>query len=206
MLLSLLLSLAAHAGMPANCPVCECPQPAVLTPAPLPQRTDLVHKGDTALTLVGPALQTGQPAPTELLRDAHLAPVSPDFADGRVHVVLTVPSLDTPTCSLETRTFDQDASDLGPGIEILVISRDLPFAQARYCAAEGIDRVLTLSDYVDGSFGKAWGVYIAQSGLLARTVTIIDGQGIVRYQQIVPQLGDEPDYNTALQQARALVP
>ena len=170
------------------------------------ERTGLVRRGDRPMTLVGPGLTLGGAAPGGVLRGEGLAEVAVDFADGTVRVVLVVPSLDTPTCSMQTRTFNSRASDLGEGVEVLVVSRDLPPAQARFCAAHGIERVRPLSDYVDGSFGRSWGLYVKETALLARAVVIVDGAGLVQYEQIVENLPDEPDYDTALAKVTSMVP
>jgi len=170
-----------------------------------PTRTGVVHRNDTPYTLVGPALAVGDKAPTAALRNAQLARVTPDFADGRPRVVLIVPSLDTPTCGMQTRTFNGEASDMGDQVEVLVISRDLPFAQARFCGAHGIDRVVPLSDYESGAFGQSWGLFIQETALLARAVAVIDGTGTVTYLEVVPNLPDEPAYAPALAALAALV-
>lgn len=201
-----LLCLPACGG---DAPTISPITPAVAAPAPTaeapPERTGVVRRGDRQLTLVGPALAVGAKAPNAPLRGDGFKEVPVDFADGTVRVVLAVPSLDTPTCSLETRTFNERASELSDGIEILVVSRDLPPAQARFCAAHGIERVRALSDYLDGSFGRAWGLYIKEIGLLARTVIVVDGAGVVQYEQIVENQPDEPDYDAALAAVKSVV-
>jgi thiol peroxidase len=161
----------------------------------------VTFKGD-GLTLVGPELTVGQKAPDFTLRDQGLGEVGLADGAGRVRIVATVPSLDTSVCATETRTFNEKAAAIGEEVEVLVVSRDLPFAQQRFCGAEGIDRVRTLSDYVDGSFGRAWGLYIKELGLLARAVIVLDGEGTVRYIELVPEVTDEPDYASALEAAR----
>jgi thiol peroxidase len=114
-----------------------------------------------------------------------------------------VPSLDTPVCDLQTRRFNQEAARLGPDVQILTISMDLPFAQKRWCGAAGIERVTTLSDHREASFGTAYGVLIKELRLLARAVFVVDKDGVVRYVQIVPELSREPDYEAALAAAKA---
>jgi len=165
------------------------------------ERTGVVSHRGKPLTLIGPAIQTGKPAPRAAIRDGDLAVVDLAAEKGKVRIVLTVPSLDTPTCAVETRKFNQSAIDLAKDIEIIVVSRDLPFAQKRFCAGEGIDRVRALSDYENGSLGRAWGLYIKENALLARAVVILDRENIVRYVQIVPNLPDEPDYDAVLKAA-----
>ncbi len=171
----------------------------------LETRAGVVRRGETPYTLVGPELKVGDPAPAASLRGDGLVPVEVDFTDGKTRVVTVVPSLDTATCALQTRTFNADVSDLGEQVEVLVVSRDLPFAQARFCGAHGIDRVRPLSDYESGAFGRAWGLYIQETALLARAVYVIDDQGKVAYVEIVEDVPDEPDYAAALSATRALV-
>ena len=120
-------------------------------------------------------------------------------------VIATVPSLDTSVCDLETRRFNQEASNLGDDVQILTISMDLPFAQKRWCGAAGVDRVITLSDHRAASFGLAFGVLIKELRLLARAVFVLDHEGIIRYIQIVKEVGDEPDYDAVLNAVRALI-
>lgn len=196
------LTLMAACATTSEAPVEAAPAAAV---EELPRRTGVTRRNDTPYTLVGPALVVGEKAPTAELHGPALEHITPDFADGRPRVVLTVPSLDTKTCSLETRTFNADASDLDEQVEVLVISRDLPFAQARFCGAHGIDRILPLSDFEAGDFGKAWGVFIEETHLLARTVVVLDGEGTVTYLEIVENVPDEPQYQPALDALAELV-
>jgi thiol peroxidase len=105
---------------------------------------------------------------------------------------------------METRRFNQEVDKLPQNVAILTISMDLPFAQARWCAAEGIEKVKTFSDYRDRSFGLAYGVLIKERKLLARAVFIVDDQDIVRYAELVPDIAQEPDYDRVLNAVRAL--
>lgn len=177
-----------------------------LAAADLPEHVGLVHgKGGAALTLVGPALDVGQPAPAAELRDAALKPVSLAWNDGTVRIVTTAPSLDTPTCSRQAHAFSARVGELGGKIAVVFVSRDLPFAQHRFCAAEGIAGIQVLSDFYDGGFGRAWGLFIKENGLDARTAWVVDGSGVIRYRQIVADLPSEPDYDAVLAAAKALV-
>ena len=116
-------------------------------------------------------------------------------------VVLNIfPSLDTPTCAASVRHFNKVASEK-KDVKVLCISRDLPFAQARFCGAEGLDDVITLSDYENGDFGKKYGVEIIDgplAGLHSRAVVVLDENGVVTYTQQVPEIVDEPDYEDVL--------
>jgi len=156
------------------------------------------------LTLLGPELKTGVPAPDCTLAANDLSEVKLASFRGKVCIVSVVPSLDTPVCSTETRRFNEEAATLGGEVVILTVSMDLPFAQKRWCAAEGIDRVVTLSDYRTGAFGTAYGLLIKELGLLARCVIVIDRSGIIRYVQLVPEVATEPDYQAVLQAVQEL--
>jgi len=165
-------------------------------------RAGLVRKGDTPLRLEGAGVAVGARAPEfaavdTALRTRHLS----EWA-GKVVVLASVPSLDTPTCSAQTRRFNEEASALGDDVVVLTLSMDLPFAQKRWCGAEGVERVVTLSDFRDRAFSAAYGLRIHENGLLARSVTVIGRDGVVRHVQIVPNLPDEPDYAAALEAVR----
>ncbi len=126
-----------------------------------------------------------------------------DFS-GKTKIILTVPSLDTGVCATETKRFNQEASAL-PGVAVLVVSRDLPFAQKRFCTAEGVDKVTTLSDLRDSSFGERYGVALADTplaGLLARAVIVAGPDDTVKYVELVPEITTEPNYAAALAAAK----
>jgi thioredoxin-dependent peroxiredoxin len=168
----------------------------------LTERTGEVTRGGLPLTLLGPELKVGDMAPDFLLTrndmtDAHLK----DFA-GKALLVAAVPSLDTNVCDLETRRFNEEAAGL-PGVTVLTVSMDLPFAQGRWCGAHDIKNVITLSDYKTQDFGKSYGVLIKESHLLARTIFVINKAGRIVYIERVPDLAHEPDYEAALASAQA---
>ena len=122
-----------------------------------------------------------------------------DFA-GKTLVLNIFPSVDTGTCAASVRHFNADASKL-TDIVVLCISRDLPFAQKRFCGAEGLDNVISLSDFKDGSFGKNYGLEMTDgplAGLHSRVVIVIDAQGVVKYTEQVGEIADEPNYEAAL--------
>jgi thiol peroxidase len=156
------------------------------------------------LTLVGESLKVGSMAPDCTVLDNDLKPVRLSSFRGKPCIIASVPSLDTPVCDLETRRFNKEAAGLGVDFQVLTISMDLPFAQKRWCGAAGIDRVKTLSDFNDASFGTAYGVLIKELRLLARTVFVIDRKGAVTYIQIVNEVAHEPDYDAVLKEARKL--
>jgi len=156
------------------------------------------------LTLVGDGLSKGDKAPDFNLLDNDLNPVSLGNFKGKVCLLVTVPSLDTPVCDAETRRFNQEASRLGTDVSVLTVSMDLPFAQKRWCGAAGIERVKTLSDHRDASFGQSYGVLIKELRLLARAVFVVDGQGVIQYEQTVGEIVNEPDYEAALEAVKKL--
>lgn len=157
------------------------------------------------LTLMGNELHVGDKAPDAQLVDNQMKPVRLSLWRGKVCVISTVPSLDTPVCDAETRRFNEEAGKLGVDTVILTISRDLPFAQARWCGVAGVERVKTLSDFREGAFGKAWGVFIQELGLLARCIFVVDREGIVRYIQLVKEVTAEPDYNSVIEAIQKFV-
>ncbi len=157
------------------------------------------------VTLLGADLKVGQKAPDFTLIDKGLNQVSLKDFLGKVVILSIVPSLDTPTCDMETRRFNNEAAKLGDNIVILTVSKDLPFAQARWCAAAGIDKVKTLSDYRNSSFSTDYGVLIKELYLLTRAVFVIDRKGEITYKQFVSEISKEPDYNPILAEAKKLI-
>jgi len=157
------------------------------------------------LTLIGKQPEVGEPAPDFEVLDNDLQPVSLSSFQGKVRVIASVPSLDTPVCDMETRRFNEEAGMLGTDVTILVISMDLPFAQKRWCGATGVDKVTTLSDHLSVSFGEAYGVLIKELRLLARAIFVVDEDGTVQYVQLVKEVTDEPDYDAVLEALKKLV-
>lgn len=169
------------------------------------ERAGIITMHGNPLTLTGNELKVGDRAPEATLLDNSLAPVKISSYRGKVLIISSVPSIDTPVCDIETRRFNKEAEGLGNDVAILTISMDLPFAQKRWCGAAGIERVITLSDHRDASFGAAYGVLIKELRLLARVVFVIDRQGVVRYIQTVKEVSKEPDYEKVLQEVKKLV-
>jgi len=162
------------------------------------ERADEVTLRGKAVTLVGEPVLVGQSAPDFVAVGRDMGEVRLSDYAGKTVVLSVVPSIDTGVCSTQTRTFNQRATDLGQDVVVLTISMDLPMAQSRFCAAEGIERVVMLSDFRYWDFAENWGLRIKESGLLARAVYVIDAEGTVVYGQIVPELTTEPDYDAAL--------
>lgn len=157
------------------------------------------------LTLMGREIKVGDKAPDFEVLDNDLKPVKFYSLPKKVYVLASVPSLDTPTCDLETRRFNQEAANLSSDIALLTISMDLPFAQKRWCGAAGADRIKTLSDHREASFGLAYGVLIKELRLLARAVFVVDAAGLVQYTQLVKELSQEPDYEEVLRALSSIV-
>ena len=152
--------------------------------------TSTVTLGGNPVKVAGSLPQPGQSAPDFSLVGADLADVSLKNYAGKRKVLNIFPSLDTPTCAVSVRTFNKHASSLANTV-VLCISADLPFAQGRFCAAEGLERVRTLSAFRSPGFGRDYGVLMTSSplaGLLARAVVVVDPAGVVRHVQLVPEI------------------
>ena len=156
------------------------------------------------LTLLGDEVKVGDRAPDFEVIDNDLAPVKISSFRGKICIIASVPSLDTPVCEIETKKFNEEAAGLGPDVALLTISMDLPFAQKRWCGAAGVTSVQTLSDHRDASFGTSYGVLIKELRLLARAVFVVDRDDIVRYVEIVKEITSEPDYEAALNAVKGL--
>jgi thiol peroxidase len=149
------------------------------------------------LTLLGNEIKVGDKAPDFTAVGAGLAPVKlSDFA-GKVVVVAVYPSIDTSVCAAQNRRFNAEANNL-KDVVVLSISCDLPFAQSRFCAAEGLENIKTISDHKDLEFGQKYGFWIKELRLLGRGTVVIDKDGIVRYAEYVPEVTHEPNYEAAL--------
>ncbi|MBT5874785.1 MAG: thiol peroxidase [Candidatus Latescibacteria bacterium] len=155
------------------------------------------------LTLVGKELLVGDKAPAFNVLNGALESTTLDDFQGKVKVICTVPSLDTPTCDTEIRRFNQEASSLGANVAVLTLSLDLPFAQGRWCGAAGVEDVTPLSDHRDASFGEAYGTLVKELRLLSRAVFVVDSQNEITYAEYVSEIADEPDYASALAAAKS---
>lgn len=169
------------------------------------ERFGLITLKGQPITLAGSTVQEGDAAPDFQVVDNDLKPFSFSSLKDKVVIITSVPSLDTPVCDLEARRFNQEAAKLGDDVQILVISMDLPFAQKRWCAAAGVNNVLTLSDHKDASFGTEYGMLIKELRLLARAVFVVDREKTVRYMELVKEVGQEPNYELALDAAKKLL-
>ncbi|MGE4345886.1 MAG: thiol peroxidase [Flavobacteriaceae bacterium] len=159
----------------------------------------ITFKG-TPFHTIGDLPKTGSQAPDFELVKTDLSRISLREFKGSRLILNIFPSIDTPTCAMSVRAFNQKASGLN-NTKVLCISRDLPFAQARFCGAEGIENVITLSDFESGKFGQDYGLILADSplkGLHSRAVVVIDENGKVIHTQQVSEIADEPDYEKTL--------
>jgi thiol peroxidase len=163
------------------------------------ERQGMITIHGNPLTLVGEEITIGMPAPDCELLDNDLNPVKISSFRGKVVIISAVPSLDTPVCDIETRRFNDEAAMLGPDVQILTVSMDLPFAQKRWCGAAVVDKLKTLSDHRQAEFGQAYGVLIKELRLLARAVFIVDAAGMVQYAQLVKEVASEPNYEEVMQ-------
>jgi len=155
------------------------------------------------LTLIGPELKPGDKAPDFDVVDTTLSPVSLAKTGNAVRIFSVVPSLDTPVCDAQTKRFNDEAAKM-PGVEIYTISMDLPFAQKRWCGAFGVDHVKMLSDHRNASFGQAYGTLIKELRIESRAIFVLDKDNVIRYVEYVKEVADFPDYEAALNAAKAL--
>ena len=155
------------------------------------------------LTLIGPELRPGDPAPDFEAVDKTLSPVSLG-PGGKVRIFSVVPSLDTPVCDMQTKRFNDELANLD-NIDVITVSMDLPFAQARWCNAMGVDRVQMVSDHRTGSFGMAYGTLIKEWRMESRALFVVDKDNVIRYAEYVPEVSEHPNYEAALAAAKAAV-
>lgn len=156
------------------------------------------------LTLTGTALQEGQPFPAITIPDSGLQMIDLQSFKGKVTIISIVPSIDTKVCEKQTHILSEENGGLDKTVRLVTISRDLPFAQKRFAEEAKIHNVMFLSDYRDGKFGESTGLMIQENRLLARAVVVVDRKGVIRYLEIVSDLGQLPDMKKAFQLARSL--
>ncbi len=156
--------------------------------------------GPNTANLIGNLPPVGSMAPAFTLTTNDMSDKSLKDFSGKNIILNIFPSVDTGICATSTRKFNQYLATL-QNTAVLCISKDLPFAQKRFCGTEGIDKAITLSDFRGRGFGKDYGVELTDSsfaGLFARAIVVIDPSGKVKYTQLVPQIGEEPNYEAAL--------
>ncbi|MFD1176757.1 thiol peroxidase [Paenibacillus puldeungensis] len=169
------------------------------------ERTNVATFKGNPITLIGPELKVGDTAPDFRLNKNLIEEVTLKDFDGKIKLISVVPSLDTGVCDAQTRRFNQEAAGLGEDVVILTVSVDLPFAQARWCGAAGVDRVITLSDYKDNSFGKAYGVLIKEFVLDHRAVFVVDKENKIRYVEVLKEMSEHPDYEKPIAAVKELL-
>ncbi len=158
-----------------------------------------VNMHGNPLPIEGNQVKVGDVAPNFTVCASDLSPKTlADYKD-KVVVLVSVPSFDTPVCDMEIRRFNKEATALSSDVQILAISCDLPFAQARFCTTAGVEAVEALSDYKDVDFGKNYGVLISPLRLLTRAVFVVDKAGKLVHTQIVPEVTEEPNYDSVLE-------
>lgn len=161
--------------------------------------------GGKPANITGAEIKVGDKAPANFTLTANnMSPVTGADLAGKPRIYCTIPSVDTGVCDTEMRRFNTEAAKV-PGVTIYAISVDLPFAQKRWCGAAGVEQVQTLSDYKDRSFGPAFGTFVADKGLLVRAVFVVDKNDTVTHVEYVASVGSEPNYEAALNAAKALV-
>lgn len=165
--------------------------------------TTVTFKGNP-VELSGTPPQVGNEAPAFTLVGSDMSPVNLSDSKGKVRIISVVPSVDTPVCSIQTARFNKALDTLPDSVVAYTVSVDTPFAQKRWCAAEGAEKIQLLSDYKGNTFGQSWGLYIQDLGLLARSVFVVDKDGKVAYAELVPEIAQEPNYEGALAKAKEL--
>lgn len=169
------------------------------------ERKDVVTLKGNPLTLLGDEVKAGQKAADFKVVDYDMAEKTLADFKGKIKLIASVPSLDTPVCDSEIKRFNDEAAKLSKDLVVLFISMDLPFAQKRFCQEFDIKKVKTLSDHRDASFGISFGVLIKEIRLLARAIFLLDKTDTVRYVEYVKELGMPPNYDAALNAVRKLI-
>ncbi|MDO5725345.1 MAG: thiol peroxidase [Tissierellia bacterium] len=157
------------------------------------------------ISLIGEEIKVGDKAIDFTAQKVDLSEFKLSDTSGKIRLISVVPSIDTGVCQIQTRTFNEEATKLSEDVILLTISVDLPFAQERFCAAEGLDRVVMLSDHIDTDFGIKYGFLIDGLRLLNRGIVVIDRDDIVKYVEYVEENTDEADYEKALDAVKALI-
>lgn len=167
------------------------------------ERTGLLELAGKDVVIVGPDIEVGQEAPDFTLLDQSWEPVQVlEVTQGKVRIFTALPSLETGVCDRETRRFNEEAAALDEDVVIVAISADLPYTQANWCAASGVDQVMVLSDAHDVEFAEKYGVLIKERRILRRAVFVVDRDGKVVYTDYMAALGDEPNYDEVLAAAK----
>lgn len=161
--------------------------------------------GGKKLNLYGQVVKVSDKAPDFKAVNNDLSSFDSKENQGKVVVYSVVPSIDTGVCSLQARTFNEEAEKLGDDVIVITVSCDLPFAQKRFCAQEGIKNSISISDYKDHDFGKKYGFLIEDLTLLSRGVVIVDKNGKIAYTEYVKEVSNEVNFEAALDAVKALI-
>jgi thiol peroxidase len=167
------------------------------------ERTGIFQFRGVDTPVVGPDLQVGQDAPEFTAHDTGWASVKGlESTQGKVRIIGSLPSINTSVCDRETRRFNLEAAALGEDIVILMLSTDLPYALKNWCAAAGVDKVVTLSDHMHTEFGEKYGVLLKNQRIFRRAIFVVDRKGKIVYAAYMPVMGEEPNYAEVLEAAR----
>jgi len=169
------------------------------------ERDSAVTLKGNPITLVGPELKVGDKAPDFNCDQGLLPMVSLESMGDSVKVFNVILSVDTPVCSAQTKKFNEEIAGLSENLKIYTVSSDLPFAQKRFCGAEGIDKVENISDYLGNSFGQAFGILIKDKGLLARGIFVLDKDNTLKHVEYVNEISEEPNYQSAIDIIKGLI-
>ncbi|MFG7352411.1 thiol peroxidase [Shewanella oncorhynchi] len=176
----------------------------LMSPNTLASEKTQVLIGEKTVTLEGKRPKLSQMAPGFKVVDEHFTPVMLSDFKGKTVLISAVPSLDTGVCALQTKRFNSEVGHFSDDVIMLTISTDLPFAQKRFCKVENVDKIKVLSDSVWRDFGEKYGLLIQDYGLLARAIFIIDAEGKLQYQELVPNITEHPNYDAALEALKTL--
>ncbi|BDA59786.1 thiol peroxidase [Shewanella xiamenensis] len=176
----------------------------LLSPMAIASNKTQVMMGEKTVTLEGKLPQLEQMAPRFKVVDDKFNPINLTDFKGKTILISAVPSLDTGVCALQTKRFNSEVSHFSDDVVMLTISTDLPFAQKRFCKVENVENIKVLSDSVWRDFGEKYGLLIEDYGLLARAIFIVDAEGKLKYQEVVPNIAQHPNYDTALEALKTI--
>lgn len=170
------------------------------------ERKGIIQFKDRDVSIAGVDMTAGMQAPEFKAINQDWQEISVlEATKGKLRIIASLPSLDTSVCDRETRRFNQEASNLGNNVALIAISADLPFAQARWCGAAGVDRITVLSDHKYVDFGEKYACLLVEPRILRRAVFIVDREDKIRYAAYMPELGVEPDYAEVMQAVKSVL-
>lgn len=169
------------------------------------ERSNAATLKGNPITLIGPELKVGDQAPDATVSKNLIEQIKLSDYSGKVRLISSVPSLDTGVCDAQTRRFNEEAAKLGDDVVILTISADLPMAQARWCGAAGVDKVVVLSDHKEVDFGQKYGLLIKELRLDMRAVFVIDKNDKIQYAEVLKEMTNHPDYEAAIAALKKII-